>query len=213
MKVVSLNVGLPREVLWHRRPVTTGIYKDPIEGRRTVRRLNVDGDGQADLDVHGGVHKAVYCYPREHYSFWQRELERDDLPYGMFGENFTTEGLDEESVHIGDEFTVGTARVVVTQPRMPCYKLGIRFESDDMVKRFLASRRTGFYVAVLDEGEVGRGDTLERITRDPSGVRVSDITRLYVTKKYGPAEEPLVRKALDVTALPESWKAYFRQRL
>jgi MOSC domain-containing protein YiiM len=213
MTVRSVNVGLPREVLWHGRPVTTGIYKEPADGRVVVRTLNLDGDRQADLSVHGGAAKAVYCYPKEHYEYWQRQLGGGDLPYGMFGENFTTTGIDEDSVHIGDEFAIGTAGVVVTQPRMPCYKLGIRFGADDMVKRFLASGRTGFYLAVIREGHVGAGDPIEPVARHPAAVRVSDITRLYVTKNYGADEATMVLRALGVEALPDSWKEHLRKRL
>ena len=165
MKLVSLNVGLPRDVTWHDRNVTTAIFKRPVEGRVALTRLNLDGDRQADLTVHGGEFKAVYCYPLEHYDYWRKELPGRELPMAVFGENFTTTGMSEESVHLGDQFSVGSARVVVTQPRLPCYKLGLRFQSDDMVRRFLASGRTGFYVAVIQEGEVGAGD---EITRDIS---------------------------------------------
>src|SRR5580704_3466688 len=154
MRLISVNVGLPREVLWHGRTVTTGIYKDPVEGRVAVRTLNLDGDRQADLTVHGGAYKAVYCYPVEHYAFWKKELPDRDIPTAIFGENFTTEGLEENSVHLGDRFAVGSAEFVVTQPRLPCYKLGVRFGSDDMVKHFLTSDRFGFYCAVTREGEV-----------------------------------------------------------
>src|SRR5206468_3692584 len=124
MRIVSLNAGLPRDVEWRGRTVTTSIYKNPVEGRVSLRRLNLDGDRQADLSVHGGAFKAVYCYPIEHYAPWMKELKGRDLPLGMFGENFTTEGLDEDSVQLGDQFSIGSARVVVTQPRLPCYKLG-----------------------------------------------------------------------------------------
>ncbi|HXT28323.1 MAG TPA: MOSC domain-containing protein [Vicinamibacterales bacterium] len=213
MTVRSVSVGLPREVLWHGRPVTTGIYKEPVDGRVALRTLNLDGDRQADLSVHGGAAKAVYCYPSEHYAYWRDELRRGDLPDGMFGENFTTTGVDEDSVHIGDEFAIGTAAVVVTQPRMPCYKLGIRFGSDDMVKRFLASGRTGFYLAVIREGQVGAGDPIEVVARHPAAVRVSDITRLYVAKRYGADETTMVLRALSVEALPDSWKEHLRKRL
>jgi len=213
MKLVSVNTGLPREVQWHGRIVTTGIFKQPIEGQVAVRNLNLDGDRQADLTVHGGEYKAVYCYPVAHYDYWTRELPGQQLPMGMFGENFTTDGLLEDSVYIGDQFSVGSAEVIVTQPRLPCYKLGVRFQSDDMVKRFLASGRTGFYLAVTHEGEVGASDEIKVIDRDPNRVPVSEITRLYITKRYGDDEVSSVRRALRVAALPESWKEYFRERL
>ena len=213
MKVVSVNVGLPREVLWHGRTVTTGIFKQPVAGRVALRKLNLDGDRQADLSVHGGKDKAVYCYPVEHYDYWRKELPGRELPMGMFGENFTTDGLLEEFVHLGDRFSVGSAEVVVTQPRLPCYKLGIRFQSDDMVRRFLASGRTGFYLAVTREGEVGAGDAIKLISQDENTVPVSEITRLYVAKRYGEDDVRSVRRALQVETLPEGWKGYFRERL
>jgi|ERR1051325_2882709 MOSC domain-containing protein YiiM len=217
MNLVSVNIGLPREVSWHGRMVTTGIFKEPVKGRVALRKLNLDGDRQADLTVHGGEHKAVYCYPLLHYDYWKKELPGRDLPMGMFGENFTLDGgkdaLLEDSVHLGDRFSVGIAEVAVTQPRLPCYKLGIRFGSDDMVKRFLASGRTGFYVAVVREGEVGAGDEMKLIAREPNAVAVSEITRLYVAKRYGEAETRAAQRALRVPELPESWKEYFRDRL
>ena len=213
MKVVSVNTGLPREVTWHGRRVTTGIYKEPVEGRVALRTLNLDGDRQADLSVHGGKYKAVYCYPLEHYDYWRKELPGRELPMGMFGENFTSDGLLEDSVHLGDRFSVGSAEVMVTQPRMPCYKLGIRLQSDDMVRRVLASGRTGFYFAVQREGEVGAGDEIKVISRDKDAVPVSEITRLYVAKRYGEEDVRSVQSALQVAALPKSWKAYFRERL
>jgi MOSC domain-containing protein YiiM len=213
MRVVSLNVGLPREVMWHGRTVTTGIYKEPVEGRIALRKLNLDGDRQADLNVHGGEYKAVYCYPITHYEYWEKELSGRELPMGMFGENFTTEGLSEDSVHLGDRFSVGSAEVEVTQPRLPCYKLGVRFMSDDMVRRFLASGRTGFYLAVTREGEVGSGDEIKVISREDNAVPVSEITRLYVAKRYDDDDVTSVRRAMRVAVLPESWKEYFRERL
>jgi MOSC domain-containing protein YiiM len=213
MKLVSVNVGLPREVTWHGRIVTTGIFKDPVEGRVALRKLNLDGDRQADLSVHGGEDKAVYCYPVEHYDYWKKELPGRDLPMGVFGENFTTDGLLEDSVHLGDRFSVGTAEVVVTQPRVPCYKMGVRFQSDDMVKRFLASGRSGFYFAVAREGQVGAGDEIKVIAREANAVPVSAITRLYIARRYADDDVALVQRALRVAALPESWKEYFHERL
>lgn len=213
MKIVSLNVGLPREVTWHGQVVTTGIFKEPVVGRVALRNLNFDGDRQADLTVHGGEYKAVYCYPLEHYDFWKKELPGRDLPLGTFGENLTTEGMLEEAVHLGDRFSIGTAEVVVTQPRLPCYKLGIRFQSDDMVRRFLASRRSGFYVAVTREGEVGAGDEIKEISRDANHVSIADIVRLFVSKRFTSADAELVRRAARVPAFPQDWKEGFAERL
>ena len=213
MKVISVNTGLLREVKWHARSVITGIFKNPVHGRVALCKLNLDGDRQADLSVHGGEFKAVYCYPFVHYDYWTRELPDRELPIGIFGENFTLDGLLEDAVHLGDRFSVGSAEVVVTQPRLPCYKLGIRFEDDHMVKRFLASGRTGFYLAVTKEGEVSAGDAMRLISRDPNGVPVSEVTRLYAEKQYSDADLTWVQRALRVGALPESWKEYFRQRL
>lgn len=219
LKLVSLNVGLPREVPWHDTKVTTGIFKQPVPGRVALRKLNLDGDRQADLRVHGGAYKAVYCYPVEHYAYWKKELPGRDLPFAVFGENFTTEGLLEDSVHLGDRFAVGSAEVVVTQPRLPCYKLGIRFADDQMVKRFLASARTGFYLAVAREGEVEAGDEIKLLSRDPSAVPVSEITRLFVAnpaargETFGDGDAAVVHRALQVDAFPESWKSYLRDRL
>jgi len=213
MKVISVNNGLPREVTWHERRVSTGIYKEPVEGRVAIRKLNLDGDRQADLTVHGGPQKAVYCYPGEHYSYWERELPGRDLPIAIFGENFTTQGLLEESVHLGDRFAVGSAEFVVTQPRLPCYKLAIRFQDDNMVKRFLASGRTGFYFAVTREGEVGACNEIKVLARDANAVSIAEITRLYIAKRYAPEDVASVRRALRVAELPESWKGYLRERL
>jgi MOSC domain-containing protein YiiM len=178
-----------------------------------LRKLNLDGDRQADLSVHGGADKAVYAYSAVHYDYWRRELTDVELPFGMFGENFTTEDLTEEAVNIGDRFRVGAAEVVVTQPRLPCYKLGLKFGRDDMVKRFLASGRTGFYFSVAREGEVGPGDEVRLIGRDENNVTVPDITQLYVSKRYSPTEVETVRRAIQVEALPESWRSYFLERL
>jgi MOSC domain-containing protein YiiM len=210
MKIISLNVGLPRLVLREGEPVSTGIFKEPIDGRVMMRTLNLDGDRQADLSLHGGPSKAVYVYPAEHYDFWKRELPEMDLPWGMFGENFTTTGLLEAEINIGDKFRIGSAEVMVTQPRMPCYKLGLKFGRPDIIKRFLQSERTGFYLAVLKEGEVGAGDEFEPLARDAHDVRVSDITRLYTREKHNAA---LLRQAIEVEALPESWRGYFQHQL
>ena len=210
MKIVSLNVGLPRLVMRNDEPVSTGIFKEPVAGRVLLRTLNLDGDRQADLSVHGGPEKAVYAYPSEHYSFWKEELPEMELPWGMFGENFTTTGLYETEIHIGDRFRIGAAEVMVTQPRLPCYKLGIRFGRADIIKRFLLSERTGFYFSVLKEGEVGVGDEFNLIEKNVSGVRVVDVTRLYSSDKHN---VDLLRRAIDTKALPESWRDYLQERL
>jgi MOSC domain-containing protein YiiM len=213
MKLISVNCGVPKEVLWHGQVVTTSIYKEPVEGRIALRTLNLDGDRQSDLTVHGGKDKAVYCYQLSHYDYWKAEMRDRPLSPGAFGENFTIDGPGDDSIHIGDRFAIGSAEVVVTQPRMPCYKLGIRFESDDMVKRFLESGRTGFYLAVIREGEVGAGDEIRTLSLDPHSVPVSDITRLYVAKKYDARDAAMVRQALEVDALTDSWKEYFLEKL
>jgi len=193
--------------------VTTGIYKEPVQGRVTLRKINLDGDRQADLSAHGGADKAVYCYPVAHYEYWKAELPGRDLPIGIFGENFTIGGLSEESIHIGDRLSIGSAEVVVTQPRLPCYKLGVRFESDHMVKRFSASRRTGFYVAVTREGEVGAGDEIRVVARDPNSVPLPQIFRLYVAKTFSADDIASAQRAVATPSLPKSWKEYFRKRL
>jgi MOSC domain-containing protein YiiM len=210
MRVVSVNVGLPRTVRWKGRDVTTAIFKEPAAGRVPIRRLNLDGDRQADLTVHGGAAKAVYAYPLEHYAFWKEQLE-EELPYGAFGENLTVEGLPlEQEVAVGDGFRVGSAALVVTQPRLPCYKLGLRFGRAEMVKRFLASGRTGYYLAVVVEGDVAAGDPVEAVARHQARVPVAEITRVYATERHDSATlERLV--ALD--ALPDDWRRYFAQRL
>lgn len=210
MKLISVNVGVPQLVVSRGEPVSTAIFKAPVSGRVMLRTLNLDGDRQADLSVHGGPSKAVYGYPCEHYEYWKKELPDMELPWGMFGENFTTEGLFESDLNIGDRFRIGTALVMVTEPRLPCYKLGLKFGRSDIIRRFLASERTGFYFAILQEGELGAGDQIEPMPESKSGVRVSDITRLYVRDKRN---VELLRRAVEVEALPESWRGYFQNQL
>jgi MOSC domain-containing protein YiiM len=186
MRIISVNVGAPRTVTWKGRQITTGIFKEPVAGPVRIARLNLEGDRQADLSVHGGPNKAVYAYPSEHYPFWQRTLGLDELPWGAFGENLTTLGWHEDEVCAGDRFRIGTAELVVTQPRMPCFKLGIRFGRDDVVQRFLESRRPGFYLAVEKEGEVAEGDAMERVGRegrDGDGVTVNDLVRRILERR------------------------------
>src|SRR5215475_13452904 len=209
MKIISVNVGLPRLVMRNGEPVSTGIFKEPVAGRVMLRTLNLDGDRQADLSVHGGSEKAVYAYPFEHYDFWKRELPDMDLPWGMFGENFTTVGIFETETNVGDRFRIGSAEVMVTQPRMPCYKLGIRFGRADIIKRFLVSERTGFYLSVLKEGEVGAGDEFELLEKNAAGVTVVEVTRLYGSDKEN---VDLLRHAIATEALPENWRSYFQHR-
>ena len=179
-KIVSLNIGLPRRVVFNGQVVTTGIFKEPTDGHVMLRRLNLDGDKQADLTVHGGVDKAVYSYSAEHYDYWRGELPSMNLPWGMFGENFTTEGLLEDNVNIGYTLQVGSAKLMVTQPRMPCYKLGVRFGRMDIIRRFMASGRPGIYCKVLEEGEVVKGDKINIIRKDKNNVTVIDIVRMYI---------------------------------
>jgi MOSC domain-containing protein YiiM len=210
MKLVSVTVGLPREVDSRGRKVRTSIWKTAVEGRVRVNRLNLEGDQQSDLSVHGGSEKAVYAYPFEHYEYWGREFPGMDLPWGAFGENLTTEGLLEGDVRIGDGLRVGSAEFLVTQPRMPCYKLGVRFGRDDMVKRFLRSSRTGFYLAVFREGAVARGDSIEFTRRSDHDVTVADIGALYTHDAHN---QSLLRRAVELPALPDSWRDYFRKRL
>lgn len=210
MRLVSLNVGLPRLVLNNGEPVSTGIFKEPVDGRVVLRTLNLEGDRQADLSVHGGPTKAVYGYPSEHYDFWKRELPEMNLPWGMFGENLTTEGLHESELNIGDKLRIGSAGIMVTEPRLPCYKLGIKFGRVDIIKKFLQSERTGFYFSVLEEGEVGAGDAFELIERDRHGVKVSDLVRLYVRDHDNIT---LLERAAQVEALPEGWRTKIRNQL
>lgn len=210
LKIVSVNVGQPREVEWKGGTLTTAIYKEPVVGPVAVGQLNLAGDAQADLSVHGGPTKAVYGYPSEHYAFWREELPDVDLPWGMFGENITTAGLTEDEMQIGDQFRVGTVDLVATEPRMPCSKLSARFDRSDMVKRFLRSERTGFYFAVAREGHFEAGDSVQVLARAEHGVTMADITRLYSTQRDN---VPLLRRAIAVEALDESWRGYFRHRL
>ncbi len=208
MQVVSVNVGLPREVMWKSVAVKTAIFKEPVSGAVSVDKLNLAGDRQADLTVHGGVDKAVYAYPAEHYAFWRNELS-EDLSGGNFGENLTTEGLAETELFIGDRVKVGSAVLTVTQPRMPCYKLAMRFQRDDMIKRFLAARRCGFYFSIVQQGELSAGSQIEFLSRDPERVSVVDIVDLYLSHA---ADGDLLQRALRVSALPASWKDFLAKR-
>ena len=210
MKILSVHVGEPRKIFYQGRIISTGIFKAPVATRVRVSALNIEGDRQADLTVHGGPSKAVYVYPSEHYPFWRRELGDEFLAAGAFGENLTSEGLLEQELNIGDRLSVGSVELAVTQPRLPCYKLTVKFNREDIVKRFLRSRRTGFYCAVLQEGELGVEDQVTVLSRDPAGVTVADITRLYAFDKQDLSG---LRRVAELDALPESWRSYFRDRV
>lgn len=209
-QVISVNVGLPRAIEWKGRTVLTSIFKESVAGRVTVRHLDLDGDQQADLTIHGGPDKAVYVYPSEHYSFWREQLPEMQLPWGMFGENLTISGLQEGTAHIGDQFRIGSALFAVKQPRLPCYKLGIKFGRDDILKRFLQSKRTGFYLSVLEEGTVEAGDAITLVKRDKHAVPVGEITKLYAFDKRN---YEAMRNILEVEGLTEEWREYFQERL
>jgi MOSC domain-containing protein YiiM len=210
MKLVSLNVARPRLVVYKGNTINTGIFKLPVSGPVFLRTLDLDGDRQADLSVHGGPNKAVYGYPSEHYPYWREELPGMELPWGMFGENFTTAGLFEKDLHIGDRFQIGDAVVTIRQPRVPCYKLAAKFQRDDILKRFLDSGRSGFYFSVEREGELANNASIELLSRDDKAITIAEMNRLFAADKY---DHKLLRKALNTAALPEDWREYFSQRL
>lgn len=209
MQLISVNVGMPREVPWNDITIMTGIYKKPVGGEVAVGRLNLAGDGQADLTVHGGPDKAVYAYPAEHYGFWRDEFPEIPLTWGYFGENLTTIGLREDAIHIGDRLKVGSATFAVTQPRLPCYKLALRFGRDDIIKRFLASRRSGFYLSVLEEGALDSSSKVDIIHRDPNQVTIVDVINLFLGM---PQDDAILERALRIEALPRDWKLELEAR-
>jgi MOSC domain-containing protein YiiM len=209
MKVLSVNVGLPREVEWRNEAVETAIFKAPVSGSVAVTSLNLAGDRQADLSVHGGADKAVYAYPGEHYAYWREQLPGVSLSWGAFGENLTLEGVSEAEVRVGDVLRIGTAELVVTQPRLPCYKLNVRFGRPDMVKRFLQSGRTGFYLSVRTEGHLAAGDAVVHTPANSSAIGVTEVVTLYLEKEN---RGELLQRALATEALPESWRDHFRRR-
>lgn len=210
MKLLSVNVSLPKEVLYRGRTVTTSIFKEPVDGRVMLRTLNLDGDGQADLMGHGGIYKAAYAYSIENYDYWKRELARTDFTFGQFGENFTVEGMLEDEIHVGDVFRVGGALVEVTQPRVPCYKLGIKMGLPRFVKTFLASCRVGFYLRVLEEGEVDAGDGFEYVRTETERMTVREICHLLY---FDIKDLDGARKALRIRALSPGWRQSFEERL
>jgi MOSC domain-containing protein YiiM len=209
-KLVSLNVARPRLMVYQGKTINTGIFKAPVSGPVQLRTRNLDGDRQADLTVHGGTHKAVYGYPSEHYPFWRQELPGMSLPWGTFGENFTTTGLAEEELHVGDRFQIGSSIVMVRQPRMPCYKLAGKFQRDDMIERFLASGRSGFYFSVEQEGSVAVDDDFQLLTRNEQGITIDEMNRLIARDRYN---HSLLHKAIATAPLPEHWREYFWERL
>src|SRR5271157_139698 len=210
MNVISVNVGRPQEHEWQGQRVKTAIFKSPAEGPVAVGKLNLEGDEQGDPTVHGGVDKATYAYPYEHYTYWQSQLPDYSLTLGNFGENLTIAGLSEETIHIGDQLQIGTALFTVTQPRTPCYKLGVRFNRKDMTRRFYESRRFGFYLRVLREGTLQAGAAVNVAHRDPNAVSVADVVRLFT----GDSRDPdLLRRAMKLSTLPESWRDELQDRL
>lgn len=209
-RILSVNVSLPKEIDFEGQKLTTGIFKEPVKGRIRLKTLNLDGDRQADLTVHGGPDKAVYAYSVEHYDYWHSVFPDFAMPSGMFGENLTVEGLIESEINVGDAFRIGSATVIATQPRMPCYKLGVKFGRMDIIKKFLASGRSGIYFKVSKEGEVATGDSIEQITKDPNRITISDIVRLYSIERE---DFQTMRRAVKVDALPMGWKHYFLEQI
>jgi MOSC domain-containing protein YiiM len=210
MNLISLNVARPRLTLYNGNTINTGIFKEPVSGPVPLRTLNLDGDQQADLAVHGGTNKAVYAYPSEHYDFWREELPGMNLPWGMFGENFTTEGLFERDLHVGDRLQIGSSTIVVRQPRVPCYKLAAKFKRNDVLARFLRSGRSGFYFSVEREGVVATGDSFEILSQEPVAITIAEMNHLFADDRYN---RELLDKAIATPALPEDWRDFFEKRL
>jgi MOSC domain-containing protein YiiM len=213
MKLVALSVGGPRDIEWRGDFVRTSIFKERVTGARHVSPLNIDGDRQSDLSVHGGPYKAVYAYPSEHYPLWRSELSEPDLAWGGFGENLTTEGLTERDVCVGDCLRIGDAEFVVTQPRLPCFKLGIRRNRADIIKRFQQSGRSGFYLSVRREGVVQEGDPIEFVARDERSLSIAATVQLFYTHDAQELDPELLRMAATHPELTPSWREDFSQRL
>jgi MOSC domain-containing protein YiiM len=211
VKLLSVNVSLPKQVPYNGKIITTGIFKEPASDRVLVHTLNVQGDGQADRKVHGGRDMAVYAYPFEHYRFWEETLGRSGFPFGQFGENLTVEGLTEGTVRVGDIFRVGDALLQVTQPRVPCYKLALRMgEGPDFLRRFLDSGRLGFYLRVVEEGEIGAGDIIERVNTDGWSVTIAEFIHIYLHEKHDPDS---LRRVLASRDLGDAWRIYLEKML
>lgn len=213
MRVISVNVGLPQKIQFNNQTVTTSIFKHPVYERLRLSKFNLEGDAQSDLSVHGGVDKAVYSYPVEHYDFWKKIYPDMDIHFGMFGENLTTSGLLERVVNIGDTFSIGSSRLVATQPRMPCYKLGIKFGRMDVIEKFLNSLRSGIYFRVLRTGELKVGDEIKLISKDRYNISINDIVKLYRKENYSDSELQLLKKTTKLKYLPDRWKRHFEQKV
>jgi ferredoxin-NADP reductase/MOSC domain-containing protein YiiM/ferredoxin len=209
-KLLSVNVGLPKDVAWQGRTVFTGVFKDSVPGPRRVRRLNIDGDGQGDLSGHGGEQRAVFVYQIDSYRHWERELGRTDLVYGQFGENLTVEGLGDDEVCIGDRYRIGTATFEVTQPRVTCYRVGIRMNDPRIPALLVSHKRPGFYFRVIEEGEVEAGDEITKVSSGPEQITVAEVDGLLYLPGH-PRQELL--RALRVPALSPGWQGSFRALL
>ena len=209
-RLLSVNVGLPREVTWNGKTVFTAVWKSPIKGRRMVRKLNIDGDGQGDLAGHGGEQRAVFVYQMDSYHYWERFLGRNDFSFGQFGENFTVEGLQDDQVCIGDQYKIGDAVFEVTQPRVTCYRVGIRMNEPRMPALLVAHRRPGFYFRVLQEGEVGEGDDIAKIADGPEHITVAEVDGLLYLPGHSREE---LQRALRIPALSKGWQSSFQAML
>lgn len=210
MKVLAISVSPPKAIATGKRTIKTGIFKTPVEGRVRATQFGLDGDGQADREAHGGVDKALYVYSVDHYRFWQQALQRTQMPYGQFGENLTVQGMMDDQVHIGDQYRIGELLTQVTQPRVPCFKLGVRMNLPDFPRRFMRSGRVGFYLRVLQEGAIAAGDSIERICVDPVKLTVQESLKALVK---GPQQKDVIRKALQIEALSDAWRQSLNKRL
>lgn len=209
-KLISLHVGRPRLTVYKGTTINTSIFKTPVSGTVRLRTLNLDGDQQADLSVHGGPFKAVYAYASEHYDYWRKELPGVQLTWGSFGENFTTTGLFEEDLHVGDHLKIGSAEIMVRQMRMPCFKLAAKFQRDDILERFLLSGLSGIYFSVEREGDVQVDDSFEIVRTAPDGITIAELNLLVAKDRYN---RKLIEKALATPELPEDWKELFARRI
>ena len=210
MQLLSINVGQPKEVEYKGKQVLTSIFKNPVNGPVNVTTLNLEGDRQADLTVHGGIHKAVYVYPTEHLPYWSQQYPEKQFTYGSFGENLSTSGLLETDICIGDQLRIGRAEFSVTSPRFPCFKLGIKMNDPGFIKAFMQANRSGFYLMVLKEGVIAPGQEIEIIGSDGYNFSVEEFSRLYALDRYN---QSLLRKAIKAPSITEDWKEFFEERL